>query len=102
MQAEKQKKMDVINNKKLSRFEIALEDGDTARLEYRWLKGNMVLMHTFVPPSGRGKGIGQELVKYVLDYAREQGLKIVVYCPFVAKYMKEHAEYDDLVAVVGK
>jgi len=94
--------MEVVNNKKQFQFEIALPDGEYARLEYRWLRGGMVLMHTFVPPSARTKGIGAQLVKYVLDYAREQGLKIIVYCPFVAKYMKLHPEYDDLVAMTGK
>ena len=89
--------MEVINNKKQFRFEILLPDGEYAILEYRWLKGSMVLMHTLVPPSGRGKGIGGTLVKYVLDYAREQGLKIIIYCPFVAKYVKAHPEYNDLI-----
>ena len=93
--------MEVVNNKKLFRFEILLPDGEYAILEYRWLKGSMVLMHTFVPVSGRGKGVGAALVKYVLDYAREQNLTIIVYCPFVAKYMKAHPEYNDLVAASG-
>ncbi len=94
--------MDVINNKRYSRFEILMPDGEVATLEYRWLKGSMVLMHTVVPAPGRGKGIGSKLVKYVLDHAREQGLKVIVYCPFVTEYMKRHPEYNDLVDAQGK
>ena len=90
--------MEVINNKKQFRFEVLLPDGEYATLEYRWLKGSMVLMHTLVLASGRGKGIGPMLVKYVLDYVREQNLKMIVYCPFVAKYLRTHPEYDDLIA----
>jgi uncharacterized protein len=93
----KEEGMDIINNKKLFRFEAAVPDGEYATLEYRWLRGSMVLMHTLVPVSARRKGVGAELVKYVLDYARAQHLKIIVYCPFVAKYLKEHPEYNDLV-----
>jgi uncharacterized protein len=89
--------MEIINNKQQYRFEIALPDGEIAKLEYRWLKGSMVLMHTLVPVSQRGKGIGAELVKYVLDYARSQNLKIIVYCPFVELYLKKHPEYNDLI-----
>jgi len=89
--------MEIQNNKKLSRFEAALPGGEYARLEYRWLKGSMVLMHTFVPEAFRNTGTGARLVKYVLDYAREQGLKIIVYCPFVQKYMELHPEYNDLI-----
>jgi predicted GNAT family acetyltransferase len=57
----------------------------------------MVLMHTLVPEAHRGQGIGAALTKYVLDYARAQHLKIIVYCPFVIKYMKDHPEYNDLL-----
>jgi predicted GNAT family acetyltransferase len=88
--------MEIINNKKNFRFEGSLPGGEKATLEYRWLKASMVLMHTFVPITGRGKGVGAGLVKHVLDYAREQHLKIIVYCPYVQQYMVEHPEYNDL------
>jgi hypothetical protein len=89
--------MEITNNKKRFRFEMALPGGEPAVLEYRWLKGSMVLMHTFVPASENGKGYGTVLVKYVLDYIREQGLKMIIYCPFVTKYLESHPEYNDLV-----
>lgn len=79
-----------------------LPDGEYAILEYRWLKGSMVLMHTFVPNSGRGSGVGSALVKFMLDYVRENRLKIIVYCSFVAAYLKEHTGYDDLIDKQGK
>lgn len=90
----------VTNNKKLFRFEITLPDGEAAFTEYRWLKGNMVLMRTFVPASGRGKGIGEVLVRAVLAYVREYHLKVIAYCHFSAAYLKDHPEYNDLVASV--
>lgn len=89
--------MEIINNKEKSQFEISFPDGEYAVLTYRWLKGSMVLMHTLVPAAHRKQGIGAELVKYALDYARSQNLKIIVYCPFVAKYLKDHPEYNNLI-----
>ena len=94
--------MEVANNKRQYRFEIALPDGEFAVLEYRWLKASMVLMHTIVPVAARRKGVGAMLVKYALDYARAKGLKVIVYCPFVTKYLKEHPEYNDLVDEADK
>jgi uncharacterized protein len=94
--------MEVVNNKKQFRFELLLPDGEYATLDYRWLKGSMVLMHTLVPVSARGRGVGATLVKQVLDYVRSQNLSVIVYCPFVTKYMKAHPEYNDLIAVGGK
>ena len=90
--------MDFSNNKKLFQFEIALPDGEFAILSYRWLKGSIVLMHTLVPASARGKGIGPILVMNVLEYIRDQGLKMIVYCPFVTKYLQSHPEYNDLLS----
>ncbi len=90
--------MEFVNNKREFRFEAQLEDGEFARLDYRWLKGNMVLMHTVVPPAHKGKGIGGALVKYVLDHVRQHHLKVIIYCRFADKYLKEHPEYNDLLA----
>lgn len=90
--------MDILNNKQKFQFEAHLPDGEIAHIEYRWKKGAMVIMHTWVPPSGRGQGVAVELIKYVLDYVRIHGLKIIPYCPFTADYIKEHPEYEDLKA----
>jgi len=90
--------MEVSNNKSKFQFEIEMPDGEFSILQYRWLKGSIVLMHTIVPVSARGKGVGAFLVDYVLNHIRQQGLKMIVYCPYVAKYLTSHPEYNDLVA----
>lgn len=89
---------EVVNNKRAFKFEISLPNNETAFIEYRWQKGNMVLMRTLVPVSMRGKGMGAYLVKYVLDYVRANDLKVIIYCPFITKYLENHPEYSDLVA----
>ena len=86
----------IINNEKLSRFETEI-NGEFALLDYRFYKGNLALVHTFVPESARGKGIAPALAKFALEYAKEQHLKIMVYCPYVAKYIKRHPEYESLI-----
>jgi predicted GNAT family acetyltransferase len=78
------------------RFEIE-EEGRTAFLEYN-LAGNVLqLIHTEVPPELQGKGVGIELAKSALDWARESGTKVDVVCELVAAYIKRHPEYADLV-----
>jgi len=89
--------MTVINNKQQFRFEALLPDGEYITEEYRWLKGSMVLMHTLVPAAARGTGMGSEFAHQVLEYARAHHLKIIVYCPFVEKYIRDNPEYYDLV-----
>lgn len=88
--------MQIVNNKRAFRYEITFEDGEMATLEYRWLKGSLVLMRTLVPSQHRGKGMASALVKYVLDQARDNGLRIIVYCGFVNKYIEQHPVYAAL------
>ncbi len=78
------------------RFELE-QDGHIAYLQYSLGDGVLELIHTEVPTQLRGSGIGSELVKGALDYARENHLKVDVVCPFVAAYLKRHPEYSDLV-----
>lgn len=89
--------MDVVNNKKQFRFESQLPDGEYITLEYRWLKGSMALMHTWVPATARHTGMGTTFIQKVLDYLREANLKIIPYCPFVGQFIKEHPDYADMI-----
>jgi predicted GNAT family acetyltransferase len=53
----------IINNTKLSRFETEI-NGEFAYVEYRFYKGDIALMHTFVPEADRNKGIASALAKF--------------------------------------
>jgi predicted GNAT family acetyltransferase len=86
----------IINNEKRSRFET-LVDGEYAYLSYQSYHGKFALMYVFVPEPARGKGISSVLIKYVLDYAREKNLKLIVFCSYIAKYIRLHPEYESLL-----
>jgi len=90
--------MDIRHEPEQRRF-VAEVDGAEAVLEYT-LRGDGVrnYRHTFVPPALRGQGIAKDLVLYALDDARAQGVQIIPSCPYVAKVVREQAEYADLVA----
>ncbi len=91
----------VVNNKRQSLFEIEFPSGEKAILEYRWLKGSMVLMRTLVPKEERGKGAGNALAKAALEHAASNHLKVIVYCAFVEQYIKQHKEYEHLLLQKG-
>lgn len=88
--------IEVKNNTAQMRFEVE-GGGALAYIEYRYYKQDIAFMHSFVPDSMAGKGIGSAMAKAGLAFAREQKKKIMLYCPFVSKYVKEHPEYHDLV-----
>ncbi len=66
-------------------------------IEYRWHKTDLVLMHTLVPEGHEGKGIAGALAKFAPEYARDNKLPLLLYCPYVKAYMKRHPEYDGLL-----
>jgi predicted GNAT family acetyltransferase len=74
-------------------------DGEEAMIEYE-KRGDGVydLVHTFVPPHQRGKGVAEELARQTLDRIRGEGAHIIPSCPYVHAFVERHREYQDLVS----
>ena len=88
--------VNVVMNEETRRFETEL-DGEIAFAEYRLVDHGIILPHTVVPEAFEGKGVGSALAKAALGYAREQGLKVIPTCPFIAGYISKHPEWHDIV-----
>ena len=86
----------VDNNEQSQRFEIR-EGDELAYLEYRYYKNEVALMHTFVPKQLERKGIASTLSHYALEWAKKHQKAVIVYCPFVAAYLKRHTEYNSII-----
>lgn len=84
------------NNEQNQQFQLYLND-ERAFLEYRLKDDAIVLMHTEVPEKLGGKGIASALAAHAFNYAREKHLRVKVYCPFVATWVKKHPEQLDIV-----
>lgn len=84
------------DNQDASRFEITVE-GETAFLAYERRKSSIVLVHTEVPESLAGHGLGGILARHALDAARARGDRVVVQCPFVQAWLRRHPGYSDIV-----
>ncbi|WP_157976297.1 GNAT family N-acetyltransferase [Lewinella sp. IMCC34191] len=86
----------VVNNQEKNRFEIT-HGSQLSKLEYRMKDGDLIdLVHTEVPEDLSGQGIGGNLVKTALQYARDNDLKAIPSCPFVASYVERHPEWEDV------
>lgn len=81
-----------------NQFATTVED-KISTLNYSVLHNGKTLdyTHTFVPEALRGLNIGQDLVKFALDYAKDNHFSIVPSCPFVKKYIDNHPEYASIV-----
>ena len=71
--------MEIIHNTQRRRFEIDGE-GPRAYLEYVPVEGGIDIVHTIVSPMLGGRGYGSRLVRSALDYARDNGLKVIPSC----------------------
>ena len=83
--------MAVERNEELARFETVVDD-QVAFLTYRERGDRIVLVHTEVPQALEGRGIGGEIVRAALQWAREHDLVVVPQCPFVQSYLERHPE----------
>jgi hypothetical protein len=84
--------MTVQHDQQRSRFVVPLADGD-AQLVYGPFTDDILdLQHTEIPPSGRGQGVGDGLVRAALAYARERGLRVIATCPYVQAWLRRHPD----------
>jgi len=87
----------VTNNEEAQRFEAQV-DGLRALLTYRGFPDRIVFNHIEVPPPVESKGLAAKLTRTALDFARANHFRVVPLCPYVAAFIRRHAEYQDLVS----
>lgn len=89
--------MEIVHDEERGRFAAEVEGG-TARLDYV-RNGDVVdFRSTYVPDEARGGGVAGEIVTRGLEWARENGLKVIPSCSYVRGYVDRHPEYESLLA----
>jgi predicted GNAT family acetyltransferase len=87
----------VSDNADKRRYEAQV-DGELAGFaRYRVEPGSISFTHTEVDDRFEGQGVGSTLVSFALEDARERGLAVLPFCPFVRGYIQRHRDYADLV-----
>ncbi len=68
-----------------------------AMMYHRWNNGSTVNVdHTEVSEELRGQDVGLYLLKDLVQWAREQHLKVSATCPFAVEMFDRHAELGDV------
>ena len=89
--------MDVVHDIARSRFVIAV-GGSEAEIQYERVRdGVLDLKHTGVPPELQHRGVGDALAIAAFDYARANGVRLVLTCPFLRRWILSHPEQRDIV-----
>lgn len=80
-------------------FYIEENEEWVAELTYfRSAPGVMTIDHTEVDEKLRGQGIGEDLVKTAVEFARANSLKIRPVCPYAKKVLDGRPEFQDVLA----
>ncbi len=79
------------------RFEAHVGRELAGFVDYRRAGGRLVLIHTEVLEAFAGRGIGAAMARWILDSARESGIRVTLKCPFIRAYVARHPDYADIV-----
>ncbi len=79
------------------RYELLADGAPAGFTAYRARPGLIAFMHTEIDPAYEGHGLASRLIEAALDDARERGLAVLPFCPFVNGYIKRHVAYVELV-----
>ena len=93
----------IADNQAANRYELRVNGQLAALTDYRLEPSaeapeRIVFVHTETHDGFTGHGLASRLARAELDAARRRGLRVMPRCPFVARYISEHPEYEDLVS----
>jgi predicted GNAT family acetyltransferase len=84
------------------RYEIHVGDTRAGLTAYRDRGTQRVFFHTEIDDAFAGQGLAATLVAEALADVRGLGLRVVPVCPYVAKFLKKHPEFDDITDPVTR
>ena len=93
--------MKIQNQNDGSRGSFFIIDGDQRIGEMFYIfsgSGKIIINHTEVDDAYEGRGLGRQLVKAGVQYARENNLKILPLCPFAKKIFEITPEFADVLS----
>ena len=78
-------------------FYVEENDKHLAEMMYSDAGDRIIISHTEVDSSLKGKGIGKQLVSAAVSYARENNIKIIPLCPFARSVFQKTPDYSDVL-----
>jgi uncharacterized protein len=73
--------------------------GSLAHIEFSIVGQLLTIFHTQVSDALKGQGAGQQLVQYVVEYARRNHLQVNLLCSYASSQFAKHPEYQDVLAI---
>lgn len=79
-------------------FYIEENQSIVAEMTYVWTGTDRIIIdHTEVGESLKGKGAGKLMVEKAVEFARAKGIKIIPLCPFAKSVFDKVKEFNDVL-----
>ncbi|KIL37612.1 GNAT family acetyltraansferase [Cohnella kolymensis] len=77
---------------------VVKDNGEmVAEITYKPAAKDMIVIdHTYVSPAMRGQKLAEDLVRRVVEHAREANKMVVPSCSYAHAQFKRHNEYQDV------
>lgn len=68
------------------------------RMTYTWAgEKKLIIDHTEVDPQFKGKNVGKHLLMTLVNFARENAVKVIPICPFARAMFRRMPEIGDVL-----
>jgi predicted GNAT family acetyltransferase len=86
----------VVNSPARDRYEISISGELAGFSKYVDRDDERIFYHTEIDDRFAGRGLGSALIRTALSDSRGISKRVVAVCPFVAKYIERHHDFDDI------
>lgn len=85
-------------NGKNGYFHIDVDGKQEAKMTFVFAGDDKIIIdHTEVNPGNEGKGFGKQMVTKAVEWARENGIKIIPLCPFAKSVFDKTPDFRDVL-----
>ena len=74
-------------------FDVFYDNEKAGFMAYKRKDDFLEIIHTEVSEEFGGKGLGKELVAAAVEFAKNNNLRIIAYCPFAKKIIMKTPEF---------
>jgi len=86
------------DNGNKGQFSALVNEEEAGLMTYTWAGDHkFIIDHTEVNPDYSGQGVGKKLVMAAVEFARENGLKILPLCPYAKSVFDKTPAIQDLL-----
>ncbi|MFY1047721.1 GNAT family N-acetyltransferase [Chryseobacterium sp. GP-SGM7] len=86
------------NDEKHGSFEATIDGNRAGLMTYTWAgEERFIIDHTEVEEAYNGKGVGKEMLIKAVQFARENGKKIIPLCPFAKATFQKNEDLQDVL-----